>query len=257
MMCNKANSLLILEIRAWRRNVSTSPVLTASNMSTLLSIERRIPSRTHEVDASRVRIIKMSAIALSSVAAVSGDRTALRARSANKASSKAKARRGPVRTDAFFGRKDPGGGVEVVYEESKSEAYARIKKQRAKTKAKFEAQEKGGASLFFFNALSAVNFEEDIKEDRGLLAAAKRMGKGDKMSREQYGALQRKVGGTKGGFFGENIFAKGEYLDRGYVEKAEEQPVPVLGMGFLYGVLVAVLGATGYVVYAVGQAGAI
>ena len=257
MMCNKANSLLILEIRAWRRNVSTSPVLTASNMSTLLSIESRIPSRTHEVDASRVRIIKMSAIALSSVAAVSGDRTALRARSANKASSKAKARRGPVRTDAFFGRKDPGGGVEVVYEESKSEAYARIKKQRAKTKAKFEAQEKGGASLFFFNALSAVNFEEDIKEDRGLLAAAKRMGKGDKMSREQYGALQRKVGGTKGGFFGENIFAKGEYLDRGYVEKAEEQPVPVLGMGFLYGVLVAVLGATGYVVYAVGQAGAI
>ena len=216
----------------------------------LAIIESRIPSRTHEVDASRVRIIKMSAIALSSVAAVSGDRTALRARSANKASSKAKARRGPV-------RKDPGGGVEVVYEESKSEAYARIKKQRAKTKAKFEAQEKGGASLFFFNALSAVNFEEDIKEDRGLLAAAKRMGKGDKMSREQYGALQRKVGGTKGGFFGENIFAKGEYLDRGYVEKAEEQPVPVLGMGFLYGVLVAVLGATGYVVYAVGQAGAI
>ena len=257
-MCYKANSLLLLETRALeakRVDVTCSDSLKHEH---LLSIESRIPSRTHEVDAFlRVRIIKMSAIALSSVAAVSGDRTALRARSANKASSKAKARRGPVRTDAFFGRKDPGGGVEVVYEESKSEAYARIKKQRAKTKAKFEAQEKGGASLFFFNALSAVNFEEDIKEDRGLLAAAKRMGKGDKMSREQYGALQRKVGGTKGGFFGENIFAKGEYLDRGYVEKAEEQPVPVLGMGFLYGVLVAVLGATGYVVYAVGQAGAI
>lgn len=257
-MCKKANSLLILEIgasEAKRVDVTCSDSLKHEH---LLSIEAHIPSRTHEVDAFlRVRIIKMSAIALSSVAAVSGDRTALRARSANKASSKAKARRGPVRTDAFFGRKDPGGGVEVVYEESKSEAYARIKKQRAKTKAKFEAQEKGGASLFFFNALSAVNFEEDIKEDRGLLAAAKRMGKGDKMSREQYGALQRKVGGTKGGFFGENIFAKGEYLDRGYVEKAEEQPVPVLGMGFLYGVLVAVLGATGYVVYAVGQAGAI
>lgn len=256
-MCKKANSLILLEIRASeakRVDVTCSDSLKHEHLAI---IESRIPSRTHEVDASRVRIIKMSAIALSSVAAVSGDRTALRARSANKASSKAKARRGPVRTDAFFGRKDPGGGVEVVYEESKSEAYARIKKQRAKTKAKFEAQEKGGASLFFFNALSAVNFEEDIKEDRGLLAAAKRMGKGDKMSREQYGALQRKVGGTKGGFFGENIFAKGEYLDRGYVEKAEEQPVPVLGMGFLYGVLVAVLGATGYVVYAVGQAGAI
>jgi hypothetical protein len=150
-MCKKANSLILLETRAKRVDVTCSDSLKHEH---LLSVEAHIPSRTHEVDASRVRIIKMSAIALSSVAAVSGDRTALRARSANKASSKAKARRGPVRTDAFFGRKDPGGGVEVVYEESKSEAYARIKKQRAKTKAKFEAQEKGGASLFFFNAIS-------------------------------------------------------------------------------------------------------
>ena len=164
----------------------------------------------------------MSAIALSSIAAVSGRRAGTRAPAARR-SSASSTRGGPVRTNALFGRKDPGGGVEVVFEESKSEAYARIKKQRAKSKAKFEAQEKGGVSLFLFNALSAVNFEEDIKEDRGLLAAAKRMGKGDKMSREQYGALKRKVGGTKGGFFGENIFAKGEYLDRGYVEKAEEQ----------------------------------
>jgi len=114
--------------------------------------------------------------------------------------------------------------VEYVYQESMSDAYARVKKQREMTKKKFEAKEKGGLSLFVFNALSAVNFEEDIEADRGLLAQAKRMGKGDKMSREQYGALQRKVGGTKGGFFGENIFAKGEYLDKGYVETAEEHP---------------------------------
>jgi hypothetical protein len=52
-------------------------------------------------------------------------------------------------------------------------------------------------SLFVFNALSAVNFEEDIVADRGLLRDAKRIAKGDKMSREQYNALQRKVGGTK------------------------------------------------------------
>ena len=111
----------------------------------------------------------MSAIALSSIAAVSGDRAALRAPAAGR-SSASSTRGGPVRTNALFGRKDPGGGVEVVFEESKSEAYARMKKQRAKSKAKFEAQEKGGVSLFLFNALSAVNFEEDIKEDRGLLA---------------------------------------------------------------------------------------
>ena len=66
-----------------------------------------------------------------------------------------------------------------------------------------------------------------------------------------------KVGGTKSGFFGENVYAKGKYLDKGYVVAPEEEPVEPLGKGFLYGVLVAVLGATGYVVYAVGQAGAI
>lgn len=99
--------------------------------------------------------------------------------------------------------------------------------------------------------------QEDIESDRGLLNAAKRLGKGEQMSREQYGALKRKVGGTKSGFFGENIFAKGEYLDKGYEVTPEEEPTEVLGKGFLYGVLVAVLGATGYVVYAVSQAGAI
>jgi hypothetical protein len=147
--------------------------------------------------------------------------------------------------------------VEYVYQESMSDAYARVKKQREMTKKKFEAKEKGGLSLFMFNALSAVNFEEDIEADRGLLAQAKRMGKGDKMSREQYGALQRKVGGTKGGFFGENIFAKGEYLDKGYVETAEEQPVEVVAKPFLALVLVGVLATTVYVVQQVGSAGAI
>ena len=147
--------------------------------------------------------------------------------------------------------------VEYVYQESMSDAYARVKKQREMTKKKFEAKEKGGLSLFVFNALSAVNFEEDIEADRGLLAQAKRMGKGDKMSREQYGALQRKVGGTKGGFFGENIFAKGEYLDKGYVETAEEQPAEVVAKPFLALVLVGVLATTAYVVQQVGNAGSI
>ena len=65
-----------------------------------------------------------------------------------------------------------------------------------------------------------------------------------------------KVGGTKSGFLGESVY-EGKYLDKGYVVAPEEEPVEPLGKGFLYGVLVAVLGATGYVVYAVGQAGAI
>jgi len=147
--------------------------------------------------------------------------------------------------------------VEYVPQETMTDAYARVRKQREKTKKKYQAEEKGGVSLFVFKALSAVNFEEDIVADRGLLRDAKRIAKGDKMSREQYNALQRKVGGTKGGFFGENVFAKGEYLDKGYVERAEEAPTAVVGGGFLGLVLVGVLATTAYVVVQVGNAGAL
>ena len=66
----------------------------------------------------------------------------------------------------FGGKKDQGEApaqqvrdVEYVPQETMTDAYARVRAQRAKSKAKFEAQEKGGLSLFMFNALSAVNFE--------------------------------------------------------------------------------------------------
>eukprot|EP00227_Mantoniella_beaufortii_P016713 CAMPEP_0197585822 /NCGR_PEP_ID=MMETSP1326-20131121/8001_1 /TAXON_ID=1155430 /ORGANISM="Genus nov. species nov., Strain RCC2288" /LENGTH=268 /DNA_ID=CAMNT_0043150377 /DNA_START=69 /DNA_END=875 /DNA_ORIENTATION=- len=143
-------------------------------------------------------------------------------------------------------------------QETMTDAYARIAKQRAKTKKEFEMKEKGGVSLAMFKIMGAMDFQEDIEADRGLLKAASRMVKGDKMTSEQYGALKRKVGGTKGGFFGSNVFATGEYLEKGYVVKPEEEPTQPLGGGFLIGVLVAVLATTGYVVInAVGSAGAI
>ena len=106
--------------------------------------------------------------------------------------------------------------VEYAYEETKTEAYARIRKQRALKKAKFEAREKGGFSQALFKVTRALDFQEDIAADRGLLSAAKRMRKGESMSTEQYGALRRKVGGTKGGFFGESVDVKGEYTDSGW-----------------------------------------
>ena len=55
---------------------------------------------------------------------------------------------------------------------------------------------------------SALDFQEDIEADRGLLSAAKNMKKGEKMDRAQYGALRRKVGGSKSGFFGESVDVK-------------------------------------------------
>ena len=131
--------------------------------------------------------------------------------------------------------------------ESKSEAYARIRKQRARSKAEFEAREKGGLAQALFKVTSALDFQEDIKADRGLLSAAKSMKKGDKMNAAQYGALKRKVGGTKGGFFGESVDVKGKYTDRGYVDE-DDQGTAVVGQGFLGAVVVAVLATTAYVV---------
>jgi hypothetical protein len=46
-------------------------------------------------------------------------------------------------------------------------------------------------------------------------------------------------------------------LDKGYEVAPEEEPVQPLGAVFLYGTLLAVIGTTAYVCYAVGQAGAI
>ena len=130
--------------------------------------------------------------------------------------------------------------------ESKAEAYARIRKQRAMRKAEFEAKEKGGLSAALWKVTRALDFQEDIESDRGLLRAAKSMKKGDKMSTEQYGALRRKVGGTKSGFFGESVDVKGKYTDRGYVDE-DEVGTSVLGQGFLGAVVVAVLATTVWV----------
>lgn len=132
----------------------------------------------------------MAAHTMSSVSVVgSQGRAAL---STNRGNAKLHQQRpsGAVRVQALFGRKKPEpppappppppgpfGGLfgkkepkqqqqqqqvrDFQYEpqESMTDAYARVRKQRAKKAAAFEAKEKGGLSLFMFNALSAVNFE--------------------------------------------------------------------------------------------------
>ena len=149
-----------------------------------------------------------------------------------------------------FGRKGrsestaaPVRDVEYVREESKSEAYARIRKARERSRKEFEAKERGGVSYALFSVARALDFQEDIESDRGLLNAARRMRNGDKMSTEQYGALRRKVGGTKGGFFGENVDVVGEYTDKGYVDK-DDIGTDIVGAPFLAAVLLGVLGTT-------------
>lgn len=85
------------------------------------------------------------------------------------------------------------------------------------------------------------------KSDAELLYDAK-YGKlqGGKMSREQYGALRRKIGGTAKDYWKDWVEVKGEYTDKGYVAKDQGTNVPALG--FLVIVVVALLGTTAAVV---------
>lgn len=157
----------------------------------------------------------------------------------------------PAKKKGLFGNfQKPSGDantvkdVEYAYEETKTEAYARIRKQRALKKAEFEAREKGGFSQALFKVTRALDFQEDIAADRGLLSAAKRMRKGESMSTEQYGALRRKVGGTKGGFFGESVDVKGEYTDSGWTKRDEDTTTSEVAYAPLLGLVLAGVVAT-------------
>mmetsp|Transcript_19812 Transcript_19812/g.33286 ORF Transcript_19812/g.33286 Transcript_19812/m.33286 type:complete len:172 (+) Transcript_19812:116-631(+) len=130
--------------------------------------------------------------------------------------------------------------LRVVAEESMTDAYARIREQRKRSAAqrKLEDEGKGGLSL-----LGALDFQEDIKADRGLLSKAKKLKKGEKMSRESYNAVQRKVSGTSGGFFGEQVELKGKYADKGYV-RGDGTSDSKIGSVIGAGIALAGVGAT-------------
>lgn len=95
--------------------------------------------------------------------------------------------------------------------------------------------------------ISAFDFADvRSKNDAELLYDAKY---GDlengRMTKEQYQALRRKIGGTAKDYWKTWIDVKGDYVDKGYVSK-ESTNVPALP--FLIGVVVALFGATFYVV---------
>ncbi|GAB4820334.1 hypothetical protein N2152v2_007380 [Parachlorella kessleri] len=76
----------------------------------------------------------------------------------------------------------------------------------------------------FGSIVSSLDFAEVRSErDAELLYDAKygdRSANGGKMTREQYMALRRKVGGTAKDFFKESIDVKGKYAERGYVSSS-------------------------------------
>mmetsp|Transcript_7502 Transcript_7502/g.10160 ORF Transcript_7502/g.10160 Transcript_7502/m.10160 type:complete len:173 (-) Transcript_7502:193-711(-) len=136
-------------------------------------------------------------------------------------------------------RQTRGRVVQVFAEESMTDAYARIRESRKR--AAMERNNPGSSKpkRNGLGILGSLDFQEDIAEDRGLLAKAKRLRKGEKMSSDQYKALGRKVGGTTGGFFGESVDLKGKYADKGYVQG---DGVSNSSTGSLIGAAVALVG---------------
>lgn len=76
-------------------------------------------------------------------------------------------------------------------------------------------------SSFFTSITDALDFAETRSEkDAELLNDARRATQsGDQMSREQYAALRRKIGGTYRDFFKDSIDVVGDYVEEGWVDK--------------------------------------
>lgn len=96
------------------------------------------------------------------------------------------------------------------------------------------------------------NARSQSRKDAQLLQDAKGMfgkgnKKGQKLSPEQEAALRRRIRGTSRDFFKDWIDVEGDFVEQGYVSgKGGAASVPALP--FLLAVVVAVLGAAGYVV---------
>jgi len=114
-----------------------------------------------------------------------------------------------------------------------AQGYARAREARKAFAEREKAEREGRVYVppapkksLMSQVVGALDFQENIKEDQGLLASAGRLRRGEKMSDEQAGALSRKIVGTKAGFFGETVNAEGKYLEKGWVDEDAQKEGP-------------------------------
>jgi len=93
-------------------------------------------------------------------------------------------------------------------------------------------------NLFPLNSWSVARQTEQT--DKQLLSQARTMGKGEKLSPDQYQALRRKIGGTAKDYWKDWVEVEGQYVDKGYVDRSNKgvssnAPIIAIGGGLVLG----------------------